>query len=269
MTTHDLEAFLAVVDTGSIVAAATRLNVTQPGITRRIQTLEQTLGAVLLDRQSKPLRPTAAGREACEHARRVLRSLEDLRSGVSLDGTVSGEFRLGITPSLSESALAGPVDRLRNDCPQLTLRVTAAWSPQLLAQVARSELDAAAVGLVDGFRPPPDLAAEDLGTQPGLLGAARKLGVPRRATLRDLAHFPWVMNPDGCGFRAALKRSFETARMPFTVGVEALGADLRLSLVERGLGIGLVTAAAFADNPPSEAIEVIESPDFRPLVRAW
>jgi DNA-binding transcriptional LysR family regulator len=87
--------------------------------------------------------------------------------------------------------------------------------------------------------------------------------------LPDLARFPWVMNPDGCGFRAALKRSFETARLPFTVGVEALSADLRLSLVARGLGIGLVTAAAFADNPPPKTIEVIESPDFRPLVRAW
>src|SRR5215471_17125383 len=93
LNTHDLEAFLAVVDTGSIVAAAARLNVTQPGITRRIQNLEQTLGATLLDRQSKPLRPTAAGREACEHARRVLRTLEDLKSGVAADGAVSGEFR--------------------------------------------------------------------------------------------------------------------------------------------------------------------------------
>jgi len=269
MNTHDLEAFLAVVDTGSIVAAAARLNVTQPGITRRIQNLEEMLGAQLLDRQSKPLRPTAAGREACEHARRVLRTLEDLRAGVAADGAITGEFRLGITPSLSETALAAPVDRLRNDFPQLVLRLTAGWSPQLLAQAARNELDAAAIGLVDGARPPEDLAAEDLGTQPVLLVAARKLGVPQRASLRDLSGFPWVMNPDGCGFRATLKRSFEAARLPFTVGVETLSADLRLSLVARGLGIGLVTAAAFADNPLPDSVEVIETENFRPLVRAW
>ena len=74
MNIHDLEAFVAVVETGSIVAASARINLTQPGITRRIQNLEDSLGIALLDRQSKPLRPTAAGREAYEHGRRGLRS---------------------------------------------------------------------------------------------------------------------------------------------------------------------------------------------------
>ena len=56
MNTHDLVAFVAVVETGSIVAASVRLNLTQPGVTRRIQNLEEMLGAQLLDRLSKPLK---------------------------------------------------------------------------------------------------------------------------------------------------------------------------------------------------------------------
>jgi len=63
MNTRDLEAFLAVVETGSIVGASARLHLTQPGVSRRIQSLEEQLGVSLLDRQSKPLKPTAAGRE--------------------------------------------------------------------------------------------------------------------------------------------------------------------------------------------------------------
>ena len=38
MNLHDLEAFVAVVETGSIVGASVRLNLTQPGVTRRVQT---------------------------------------------------------------------------------------------------------------------------------------------------------------------------------------------------------------------------------------
>ncbi|TIP36087.1 MAG: LysR family transcriptional regulator, partial [Mesorhizobium sp.] len=79
MNIHDLEAFVAVVETGSIVGASARLNLTQPGVTRRVQNLEERLATPLLDRQSKPLKPTASGREAYEHGRRVLRSLEDLK----------------------------------------------------------------------------------------------------------------------------------------------------------------------------------------------
>jgi DNA-binding transcriptional LysR family regulator len=269
MNIHDLEAFVAVVETGSIVGASARLNLTQPGVTRRVQNLEEGLGAALLDRQSKPLKPTSAGREAYEHGRRVLRSLDDLKAGVSPKGEVQGEFRLGIMPYLSEAALAQPLDQLRSAFPRLTLRVTSGWSARLVEQVTRSELDAAAVCLADGVGPPQDLVADDIGGHAVLLIAAPTLGVPKPATLSDLSRFTWVMNESGCGFRAFLRRRFEAERLPFKVAVEALSSDLRLSLVARGLGIGIVTPAAFAGSAWRESIEIVDVPEFRPQVRAW
>lgn len=269
MNIHDLEAFVAVVETGSVVGASARLNLTQPGVTRRIQNLEERLKTALLDRQSKPFKPTAAGREAYEHGRRVLRSLDDLKAGVSPVGDIEGEFRLGIMPYLSDAALSFPVERLRTDFPKMTLRITSGWSPRLMEQVLRSELDAAALCLADGLQPPDELVSEDLGTQSVLLVAARDLRLPKQARLEDLSRFPWVMNETGCGFRAFIRRQFEAARLPFNVGVEALSADLRLSLVARGHGIGIVTPAALAGSPWQDRVEIIEVQDFRPLVRAW
>src|SRR5690349_11070790 len=111
MNTRDIEAFVAVIETGSIVAASTRLHLTQPGVTRRIQNLEEILGATLLDRQSKPLKPTPSGREAYELGRRILGAVADFVSSLAPSGEPSGEFRVGITPFLSDIALAAPVDR--------------------------------------------------------------------------------------------------------------------------------------------------------------
>jgi DNA-binding transcriptional LysR family regulator len=269
MNIPDLEAFVAVVETGSIVAASARLNLTQPGVTRRIQNLEEGLGAALLDRQSKPLKPTPAGLEAYEQGRRVLRSLEDLKASVAQDGAVRGEFRLGVMPYLSEAALSLPLDRLRESFPQLTLRITSGWSPRLVEQVARSELDAVALCLAEGVMPPEDLVADDLGAQQVLLVAAPRLAIPRPASLEDLSRFPWIMNEGGCGFRAFIRQRFEAARLPFQVAVEALNVDLRMSLVARGLGIGILTPAAFAGSRWRDAVEVIETADFHPQVRAW
>ncbi|UDL89020.1 LysR family transcriptional regulator [Mesorhizobium sp. PAMC28654] len=269
MNIHDLEAFIAVVETGSIVGASARLNLTQPGVTRRIQNLEDGLATTLLDRQSKPLKPTASGRQAYEHGRRVLRSLEDLKACVSPQGELSGEFRLGIMPYLSDAALALPLDRLRAAFPQLTLRIRSGWSPRLVEQVARSELDAVAVCLADGVKPPDELVSEDLGVQSVLLIAAPSLGVPKPASLAELSGFPWVMNENGCGFRAFIRQTLEAARLPFQVGVEALSADLRMPLVARGHGIGLVTPGAFANSPWRDAVEIIDCADFKPRVRAW
>lgn len=269
MNIPDLEAFVAVVETGSIVAASARLNLTQPGVTRRIQNLEERLGTALLDRQSKPLKPTASGRDAYEHGRRILRSLADLKASLSPQADPAGEFRLGIMPYLSDEALAMPIDRLRGAFPQLTLRITASWSPRLIEQVSRSEIDAAALCLADGMAPPDDLIGEELGIQRVLLVAAPALGVPERPDLAALSRYPWVMNESGCGFRAFIRRSFEAAHLPFQVGVEAMSADLRLSLVARGHGIGIVTPAAFAGSPWRDAVEVVDSPEFRPQVRSW
>ncbi|TIT83370.1 MAG: LysR family transcriptional regulator, partial [Mesorhizobium sp.] len=73
-----------------------------------------------------------------------------------------------------------------------------------------------------------------------LLIASPSLGVSKPAELTDLARYPWVLNETGCGFRAFIRHRFEVARLPFHVGVEAQGADLRMSLVARGHGIGVV-----------------------------
>jgi DNA-binding transcriptional LysR family regulator len=269
MNTHDLVAFVAVVETGSIVAASARLNLTQPGVTRRIQNLEDMLGTQLLDRLSKPLKPTAAGYEAYEHGRRVLRMLEDLKSGVANDGVVRGEFRLGLTPFLSESGLTGPLDALRAEFPALAVRVIAGWSPHQLDRVSRNELDAAAICLPDGVAPPVDLAGEDLGSQPVVFVVARDMKLPKQVGLPELSQMSWVINQDGCGFRHALKRHFDAAHLPFNVAVEALESELRLSLVARGLGVGLVTPIALKQSPLRNKLRVVKVRDFNPAVRAW
>ena len=269
MNTRDIEAFVAVVETGSIVAASARLNLTQPGVTRRIQNLEQTLGTELLFRQSKPLKPTPAGREAYELGRRVLRSVTDLVDGVAPDGEISGEFRLGLTPLLAETALGMPIDQLRAGFPKLSLRISTGWSPALLTQVDQSRIDAVAIFLAEGAAPPSHLACEALGSVEATVVAARRMELPKHATLRTLAAHPWVLNPDGCGIRNAVRLACETARLRFEVAGEALGPDLQLSLVARGLGIGLATRKALETSPYRAELQAVEVADFKPMLHAW
>src|SRR6185312_13879853 len=258
MNTRDIEAFVAVVETGSIVAASARLHLTQPGVTRRIQSLEERLGAVLLDRQSKPLKPTAAGREAYELGRGVLRSVADLDAGLAPGGEPSGEFRIGITPFLAQVALGTPVDRLRAAYPRLYLRISAAWSPALLARIAESRIDAAAVFLPETVEPPEDhLARVLLGAERVIVVASPALGLPPQASLQELSRYPWVVNQDGCGFRQALHRALEATRLPFEVAGEALGPDLQLSLIARGMGLGMATRSILDLSPLRDEVQIV------------
>jgi DNA-binding transcriptional LysR family regulator len=269
MNTRDLEAFLAVVETGSIVGASARLHLTQPGVSRRIQSLEEQLGVALLDRQSKPLKPTAAGRETYAQGRRMLRVLDDLKTGLSPEGVVSGDFRLGISPYLSEVGITALADRLRDSFPDLALRITTGWPEQLLGQLRGNEIDVAAFCLPDGLDPPTEIEADALDIQPLFVAASRSLELPSPATLQDLSSLPWIINQDGCGFRSAIQRRFDQENLSLQIGIEVLSSDLRLSLVARGLGITLATRAAIENSPLRDALQVVPVKDFEPRVRAW
>jgi len=269
MNTRDIEAFLAVVDTGSIVGAAARLHLTQPGITRRVQNLEQTLGLDLLDRQSKPLKPTAAGREAYALGRRVVASVDDLKSGLKPDSPPTGDFRVGLTPFLNESAVADPFDRLRVLYPQLTLRISTGWSMDLITQLQEGRLDACGIFVPPGMEPPETLSRDHLGTLPALVIAAKSLGLPQKVTLQDVARLPWVLNQDGCSFRRVMRRALELQHLPFNIAVEVMSPELRLSLVARGLGLGITTGAALESSPLKAEIQILEVDGFDATFQGW
>ena len=80
MNIADMQALVAVVETGSLAHAAVKLHLTQPAVTRRIQRLEETLGLRLLDRDSKPARPTPDGRVAYAECVRVLAAADALKA---------------------------------------------------------------------------------------------------------------------------------------------------------------------------------------------
>ena len=61
MKIDDLNAFVAVIRCQTISQAADALQLTQPAITRRVQNFEEALGVELLDRNTKPLKPTSMG----------------------------------------------------------------------------------------------------------------------------------------------------------------------------------------------------------------
>jgi DNA-binding transcriptional LysR family regulator len=85
-----------VVDRGSVVAASAALHLTQSAVTQMVQDLEDALGTPLLDRETRPLRPTLAGTETYEFARPELSSVGDLKAAIMHDGGPSGDFRWGV-----------------------------------------------------------------------------------------------------------------------------------------------------------------------------
>lgn len=260
MNLGDLAAFVAVAETGSINRAARRLNLTQPATTRRVQNFEAAMGgAVLLNRAARPPVLTPAGRQALEHCRRVLKAVADLAGGS--DAVAMGELRIGLAPGLTEMALSAPVDDLRQGFPQLALRVTTQWTGALIEGVRSGGLDCALGLLVEQQVLPPTVQAVVLGIEDIVVVAPRSLRAAR--SLADLAGQCWVLNPPGCGYRAALQRACDRQGLGLDIAAEVAGRALQLSLIARGMGLGLVPRRQVAASPERRALKILAPEDFR------
>jgi DNA-binding transcriptional LysR family regulator len=240
MNLIDLEAFVSVVDHGSVVAAAAGLHLTQSAVTRRIQNLEDALGSPLLDRKTRPLQPTRAGQETYAFAKPVLSSVNDLKTGIMHGGEPSGDFRFGMSRSLGDLAIGFPIRCLRADLPKVRIHAFVQWSGVLIDRLATRALDCAVVLLPEGSTPPASLMSECIGAVPLTIVAAKSTRLSQPATLEELASNPWVLNPHGCSARQFLEAAFLQRGLPFISSVEAEGYELQLSLISDGVGLGLV-----------------------------
>lgn len=267
MNLDDMQAFVAAVETGSVGRAALRLNLTQPAVSRRIQRLEEALDIVLLDRDSKPARPTPAGEAAYRRCVAVLRATAALERDAR-GGIAAGPLRVGVTLALSESVFAPAVEAVRKRCPQVALRLTAERSAALRKQLHEGLLDAAiVVSRLD--RPLADPSAIALGTERVLVVAAEDSGLAPRVKVRDLAGAAWVINPEGCGFRAQLEHALAESGLGLNVIVESWGVAMQLALVSAGVGLGLIPERLLNDSPYRGSVRALAVQDLAPALAIW
>ncbi|AIO69961.1 LysR family transcriptional regulator [Burkholderia oklahomensis] len=269
MKISDIDAYAAVVRCQSLSQAAAELGLTQPAITRRVQNLEEALGVELLDRNTKPPRPTEMGWRVHDQCRAVLREMRALRELVAEPLPPAGAFRLGVTHGIGELLLLDLLATLRDRWPALAPQVATGWGGALLDQLGRDELDAALVFLAREIALPPKVAGERLlGTR--LVVVARKGDFPRRSyRLADCHAAGWVLNPDGCGFRASLKRALDAQRLTLRVTLDTYGRELQLQSVANGLGLGLVPLPLVEISPLRDALDIVPLADFKPQIDLW
>jgi DNA-binding transcriptional LysR family regulator len=269
MNIIDLESFVTVVDSGSIVAAAAKLHLTQSAVTRRVQSLEEALGVSLLDRQTRPLQLTTAGKATYESAKPVLSSVDDLKSAVIHDGEPSGSFRFGVVRGLGEGVLTGPIEALTKEFPLLGLQAYSQWSNPLLDKIRARALDVAAILLPEGDVPPANIESEFLGKQSFVVVGPKTANRAQPTTLKELSTKGWILSPEGCGVRSAVESALLHQRLPFQIAVEAEGKNLQLSLVRQGIGLGVVPPQVLHAFPSRKHLSVIRVKDFAPVQDLW
>ncbi|WP_050626968.1 LysR family transcriptional regulator [Bradyrhizobium viridifuturi] len=201
MNLQDIQAFVAVAETGSVNRAAARLNLTQPAATRRIQNFEAAIGdAPLFNRAVKPAVLTALGNHVLEHCRRVLTAVAELEACTTGAADPAGDLKAGIAHGLGEMVLTTPLDALHRTFPRIKLQISSNWSAGLIEDVRNGSLDCAVGLLTEAHTLPPGLTSIALGAERVVIVGPAKLPAKRgahRYRLRDLSGQGWFLNPRG------------------------------------------------------------------------
>ncbi|MGH8782160.1 LysR family transcriptional regulator [Paraburkholderia sp.] len=269
MKLDDIEAFVAVVRCQSLNQAAESLDLTQPAVTRRLQNFEEALGVLLLDRNTKPLKPTPMGLVVYEQCRAIVRELDVLRELVAGDAPLAGVLRIGVAQTVADVALLDALRELKLAHPDLQARVSIGWGAQLLQKLEGGALDAAVTLLPANRNFPEGLQAESLGSLKLAVIASKGSMKRRPHTLAECEAYGWVLNPDGCGFRAGLQHALASQGLTLKLNLETFGTELQLGLVAEGVGLGLVPLPLLQASPHAAQLDVIALSDFKPEIAVW
>ncbi|MGY4495022.1 LysR family transcriptional regulator [Pseudomonas putida] len=269
MKIDDIDAFVAVIRCQSISHAAESLQLTQPAITRRVQNFEQALGVELFDRNTKPLKPTLIGHQVYEQCRTILREMDALRELVASDAPPTGVLRLGVPQTIGDVVLLDALKHLRQQYPALRAQVATGWGSHLVGKIEKGELDAAAALFPAGKIFPDNIIGESIGKMELVVVCARDRVPKRPCKLADVYDGGWILNPDGCGFRAGLQRTLSDQGLGLKINLETFGTELQLGLVAEGMGLGLVPRDLLERSAHRDLLAVVPLKDFKPVMDLW
>lgn len=144
MTITQIQYVLAVAKHKNFSAAAESCFVTQPTLSMQIQKLEEELEVVIFDRTKKPLKITDIGKQIIKQAQIIVNESDRINDIVAQQkGVISGEFSLGIIPTVSPTLLPMFLANFINKYPKVTLKIEEQNTENVLKSIEDGIFDAA------------------------------------------------------------------------------------------------------------------------------
>ncbi len=240
-----LRYFVAVADTLHFGRAAAGLGMAQPPLSQQIQRLEQVIGVRLLDRTSRKVELTDAGRALLPEARRVLTAAGNALDAARRAGRGElGELRVAFAATVMFLALPGIIRGFRSHYPGVHLDLREMPTGPQLAALKADEID---IGFVREPRPDPELEIVTVMREPLRIAVNKGHPLAARATLavQHLADEPFVLFPEELapGLHAQVMTLCRAAGFTPRVVEESRELYTSVSLVEAGIGVSILPAS--------------------------
>jgi DNA-binding transcriptional LysR family regulator len=249
MRIEQLQAFLAIIETGSFQQAARICNCTQSTISRQIQSLEEDLGIALFHRHHQA-KLTVGGDRLLTHARKICQEWDLAHQ--SIDSLLAGkqpELCVAAIHSVCAQMLPPILQEFCNRYPQIQLRITALGSDRALKVLKDGLVDIAIVMDNRMFTASPDLVVENLYQEPIeiLMSAGHPLTDYAKVSWAELVKYPQVVFKDGYGMHRLVQDQFSKQGCKLQAVLELNTLDAFRGVVRQGKLIALLPKSALFD----------------------
>ncbi|MDR6263654.1 MULTISPECIES: LysR substrate-binding domain-containing protein [Rhodobacterales] len=245
-----LSYFRALCQHGHFGHAADAANVSQPALSVKIQELEDILQAPLIDRTTRPFRPTPYGNRILDRANRILADVQALEDSAQLRRGVEGPFALGVIPTVAPYLLPAAIPLIQSRLPQLDLQIREGTTDELLDELDQGKLDACVIATeVQSDK----LQQTDLFADRFLLAIQAKqadaLGLKDcQIALSDIAPLKLLLLSEGHCLRDQAKSFCQYATQETLNQIGASSLQTLAGLAAAGYGATLIPEIAFQDT---------------------
>ncbi len=261
MNLNLFKTYVRVVETQNLSRTAEDFGLSQPAVTKQIQTLEEMYGILLLERSGRKLRPTEAGEALYNCARELIKSMDKLdKSMEEIAENRKGSLFLGASTIPGQYILPAAVKGFKDEHQNISISMEIADTEKIFNKVAERELDIGVVGgwinnrKVDGI---PWLEDELLVVVP----EQHRLAGQSSVSLLDLLADKWIFREKGSGTRKAIEElmgAYNINPNELNVYMEAGSTETVLAMVESGMGISIVSRWVIHRNAPSARLRYLD-----------
>jgi DNA-binding transcriptional LysR family regulator len=259
LNTGRLQVLSEVVKRGSFSAAADGLSYTQSAVSQAIARLESEVGATLVVRDRRGVRPTAAGATLVEHADAIFAQIEAAEADLAaVLGVRGGRLRVASFPSAGSTLMPLAVATFRHGHPDVALTLAEGEPEEIAPRVRAGEFDLALLFEFPGARERPSkgLRAVKLLEDPMhvALPADHPLASKPALKLTDLRDQDWVQTSETSPCARHVVRTCLAAGFEPNVTFESDDYETVQGLVAAGVGVGLIPRLALTHVHPGVVV---------------
>lgn len=262
-----IQAFLAIIETGSFQLAAVQLNLSQTAVSHRMRKLEETLGVRLIARTTREVSLTDAGRALLPRARSAVQELGVSCEAVRKHGQHANNWLvLACLPTLASGAMVDVLRACHARWPDTPVRVFDSAVHEIL-ELVESRIAAFGISVMRPNLVGGELVAERICEEPFVLlcPEGHALAGQQKVTWEDLRHEALIRISMTSGNSVTIDESLGALREQLRWRLEAQHTAMAVEMVRGGLGLTVVPLLAANCGPGVRAVPLEQPQVMRTL----